>query len=468
MRSLAFALSLLAVGLGGLRGMGAIARADEPRAVLPAMVAIEAGPVVVYMPPDLRSVLAVDADGKRRWRVPIGDQGGIRDLDRLGPHVVAYAGTEALLLAADSGKILGRRPNVVLGTPGGARGCRVREEEGACAIDCECRFEVVSCDDLHALGAPALLPSFEEEVDGQRESHCPIFSGALVGRAGELVITRFPSATDKPFFAVPEVTLARDAHSGREVWRSSALGFFDAALSGVGRDGVCYAGERAGSVVVFDCQRGSVLWRRAATGRGAEPQVEASERGLFVRDGTRATLLGWRDGQPLWEVSVPVDRLVLLEPQAPDTGVDRRFGKAVGGARWLSLADGRTLGDVAFLPGADRWPRRGPAGWVGLAGARLEAWDPSGKSLGGFGTSASFADFVIGDGARVAAWDRHAVTLADLGADRPLATLDGPARVIAFDGAFGHGRVALLIDGKGPWKADDAATFGELRLYRVP
>lgn len=457
-----------AIALAAIALIGASARAESPRAILPAMAAVEAGSTVAFLAPDLRSVLAVDAEGKRRWRVPIGDQGGIRDLDRLGRHVLVYAGTEALLVAADSGKVLGRRAGVTLGTPGGPRGCRLREEEGVCALDCECSFEVVSCDDLHALGPPAQLPHFEEiDADHSRQSRCPIFSGALLGRSGDVLITRFPSATDKPFFAVPEVTLARDARTGAEVWRSDALGFYDAALSGVGRDGICFAGERAGSVVVFDCQRGSILWRRAAMSRGAEPQVEATEQGLFVRDGPRAMLLGWRDGQARWEVVLPLDRLALVAA-SPTPGPDRRFGNAVRGARWLAPDDGRTLADLAFLPGADRWPRRSTAGWWLLAGKRLEGFGPSGSGVGGVGSSSSWSDFVVGDGTRVAAWDRDAVTLADLGADRPITTLDERARVVAFDGAFGRGNLALYVDGKGPWKADDASTFGELRLYRWP
>lgn len=132
-----------AIALAAIALIGASARAESPRAILPAMAAVEAGSTVAFLAPDLRSVLAVDAEGKRRWRVPIGDQ-GIRYFDRLGRHVLVYAGTEALLVAADSGKVLGRRAGVTLGTPGGPRGCRLREEEGVCALDCECSFEVVA------------------------------------------------------------------------------------------------------------------------------------------------------------------------------------------------------------------------------------------------------------------------------------------------------------------------------------
>lgn len=191
-----------------------------------------------------------------------------------------------------------------------------------------------------------------------------------------------PVLTDKPFFAVPEVTLARDARTGAEVWRSDALGFDDAALSGVGRDGIRFAGERAGSVVVFDCQRGSIR-RRAAMSRGAEPQVEATEQGLFVRDGPRAMLLGWRDGQARWEVVLPLDGLALVAA-SPTPGPDRRFGNAVRGARWLAPDDGRTLADSAFLPGADWWPRRSTAGGPLLAGKRLEGFGRAARASAGW------------------------------------------------------------------------------------
>jgi len=465
------------------------AQAAEPRpiAVVPAMSAVQAGRSLALWAPDLRSVLGYDASGKRLWRLATGDQGGQRDLDVLGANVLVYAGTEAILIAPETGKVRGRRADVVLGTPGGKRGCRIREHEGACALACECSFEVIACDTLATLGEPARLPRFEEsDADGTPHSRCPMFSGAVLGRSGDALITSFPAATDKPFFSVPEITIARHARTGAELWRSSEIGFFDEELSGVASDGTCYAGSRAGSLTVFDCQRKTVLWKRPITAvPGGELQVEAKPHGIVVRDGTRVALLDTRSGRPSWQVEVPTTSIVLLGELTPPYGgvvIDRRFGKAIKGARLLKVNDGTTLGEITFGNETDRWPRRfgvGVEGWIVLAGKRIEAYDAAGKSLGGLGSSASFSDYVIGSGPNIAAWDNNAIALATLPATKALSPgsailakaqdiLNGSGlRVVAYEGALGPGHLAVMVDGQGPWDPKKPDSFGELRVYRL-
>lgn len=448
--------------------------AAEPRpsAVIPAMSAVQAGRSLALWAPDLRSVLGYDASGKRLWRLATGDQGGLRDLDVLGANVLVYAGTEAILLAPETGKVRGRRDGVTLGSPGGPRGCRISEHEGACTLECECLFEVIACDTLASLGEPARLPHFEErDEDGTPHSRCPMFSGAVIGRAGDAIITSFPAATDKPFFSVPEITIARHATTGAELWRSAELGFFDEGLSGVASDGICYAGSRAGSLTVFDCQRGTPLWRRTITAaKGGEPQVEVTSAGIVVRDGARAALLDARTGKQSWEVELPAASLMLLAGGAPAPigTIDRRFGKAIKGARILDASDGTTLGEIAFAAGTDRFPRRCDSGWIVIGGKRIEAYNGAGRSLGGLGSSASFSDYVIGTGPHLAAWDKNAITVATLGAAPSDDLVNGSGlNVVAYEGALGPGHLAVMVDGKGPWDPKKPESFGELRLYRL-
>lgn len=468
--------SLLArLGLLLVVGASSTALAAEPQpvAIIPAVSALQVGKSLALWAPDLRSVLGHDAAGKRLWRLATGDQGGLRDLAVLADNLLVYAGTEAILVAPDTGKVKGRRANVVLGSPGGPRGCRISEHDGACALECECSFEIVSCETLASLGEPARLPHFEEaDADGKPGSHCAMFSGGLVGRSGDAIITSFPAATDKPFFSVPEITIARHAKTGAELWRSADLGFFDEELSGVASDGTCYAGSRAGSLTVFDCQRATVLWKRTiAPVEGGAPQVEATAHGILVRDGTRVALLDTRSGRPSWQFEVPATSIVLLAGMPPSATSDRVrvLGKAIKGARILNVTDGKTLGDVVFPPGTERWPRRlGELGWVVVAGKRIEAFDAAGMSLGGLGSSASYRDFVVGSGANIAAWDANAIALSTLTKLDPLVSINGSGlRVVAYEGALGPGRLAVFADGKGPWDPKKPESFGELRCYRL-
>jgi len=457
----------------------ALAAEPRPIAVIPAQSAIQAGKTLVLWAPDLRSVLGYDAAGKRLWRLATGDQGGLRDLAVIGGNVVVYTGTEAILVAPDSGKVRGRRANVELGSPGGPRGCRVNEHDGACALECECSFEIVACDSLASLGEPARLPHFEErDADGTPGSRCAMFSGGLIGRSGDAIITSFPAATDKPFFSVPEITIARHAHTGAELWRSTELGFFDEQMSGVAdagtNGGTCYAASRAGSLTVFDCQRATVLWKRTiASVEGGEPQIEATPQGIFVRDGTRVALLDTRSGRPSWQFEVPATSIVLLAGMSTHASSDRVVGKAVGkaikGARILNVTDGKMLGDVVFPPGTERWPRTiADLGWVVVGGKRIEAFDAAGMSLGGLGSSASYRDFMVGSGANIAAWDSNAISLANVTTlTRPVSINGSGLRVVAYEGVLGAGRLAVFADGQGLWDPKKPESFGELRLFRL-
>ena len=71
------------------------------------------GATLALYTPDLRSVIGLDRDANRRWRVATGDQGGLRDLAVLGDRLLVYAGREALLVAPDSGhEVMRTRPSI--------------------------------------------------------------------------------------------------------------------------------------------------------------------------------------------------------------------------------------------------------------------------------------------------------------------------------------------------------------------
>jgi len=452
-------------------------QAPSAIAIIPAMDALQVGSTLALWAPDLRSVLGHDAAGKRLWRLATGDQGGLRELDTLQGNLLIYAGAEAILVAPADGKVLGRVPEVRLGAPGGPVGCRIREAEGACALACECRFQPLSCGDLSPLGPAATLPRFETRgPDGEPDLRCPMFSGAVLGRSGDAVITAYPGNTDQPFFGVPEVVIARHAKTGAELWRSAELGFFEPDLSGVAGDDTCYAASRAGRLIVFDCHRATVRWHRSFTvPKGGEPQVEPAASGLLVRDGGRALLLDLRSGEARWSVEVPGDRIVLV-PNPRDATPERRVARSVRGARVIDPTSGARLADLGFPDGTDRWPRPFGQGWIVLGERRVEAFDARGRSLGGLGSSHRYGGLVVGSGDRVAVWDAHALTVAPIGstgstgspgATGPTVALEAPdQRVVGYEGALGVGALAVLKDGRGPWEPKDPDSFGELRLYR--
>ncbi len=483
-----------ATALVVLACLGAPSRAEEPRPlrIVPAMQAIQLGATTALWAPDLRSILGHDREGQRLWRVATGDPGGPRDLARLGDNLLAEAGGEALLIAPGDGRVLGRRSIIA---PVAARAapttsdlpvpepCRVTAHGGACALRCPCSFEVVRCDDLSPLGPAARLPAVDPmSLTHVGASRCPSFSGALLGRAEDVVITSFPdtpATAGKPFFGVSEIVVARDARTGEERWRSSEPGFFDEALAGVAADGVCYAGSRAGTLTVFDCQRATVLWRRPlARARGSALQIEVVGDGLLVRDGVSVGLFDPRTGHARWQVDLPPDRLALLAGSAgpADGGApERSLPSAIRSARILRLDDGARLGEIVLPTGTERWPRRfadpagGTSGWIVMSPKRVEAYDERGQLLGGVGSSHTLTDYVAGDAADVAVWDPLALTVATLTSTRPATAWNlAPARVIAFEGALGPGGLVVLVDGRGPWDPKDPTTFGEARFYRIP
>jgi len=455
-------------------------------AIQPAQQAVSVGSIVAAWSPDLRSILGFDLTGKRLWRLPTGDQGGLRDLEVYSEHILAYAGTEALVLAPKSGKVLGRRANVALLGPGDASTdwCRIDSRDGVCALRCACSFELVDCDTLATVGPRVQLSRFEElDPDGTRTSHCPFISGALLGRSGDALVASFPVKTDKPFFGVPEEVIAVSAATGDVLWRSPDLGRFDPELSGVGSDGkTCFAGSRAGSLIVFDCQRASPKWRRTISIlKGIEAQVGAvpsnpsnpsGPHSLLVRDGPKVLALELGSGELLWSRALSPKSVALTDPP-PVSESSHRFAltrdRKVEAVTLYEAATGRIIAELPLPVGTRTFPLRTSWGWLAVGESELVAFGPDGATLMSRGFGRNRAPLVSGAYALVASDQQLEVFNVGrfIAGGAPIASVSGQlgrARPIALVEQPDGLAVAVLRDGGKAWDASDPETFGELHF----
>jgi hypothetical protein len=459
----------------------------ETLAIQPAQQAVSVGEVVAAWSPDLRSVLGFDLGGKRLWRLPTGDQGGIRDLVAHGDNVLAYAGTEALVIEPTSGKVLGRRANVALLGPGDASTdwCRIESRDGVCAKRCACSFELVDCDTLATLGPSVQLSRFEElDPDGARTTHCPLFSGALLGRSGDALIASFPVKTDKPFFGVPDEVTAVSASTGKVLWRAPDFGRFEPELSGVAGDGkTCFVGSRAGSLIVFDCQRASPKWQRTIsiikgieTQVGALPQSSSGPLGLLVRDGANVLALELGSGSVLWSKALTPRSVALTDPP-PTSGAPHRFAVArdrkVETATLYEAATGKVIAELPMPVGTRTFPVRKAWGWLAQGESELVAFGPAGATLMNRGLARNHTPISAGAHLLVASdqkLDIVQVAPGNAGTSIPATTVSGQlgrARPIALVEQSDGLAVVLLREGKSAWDASDPETFGELHFMRL-
>lgn len=463
------------------------AKPGEPRtlAIQPAQVALSLGESVFAFSPDMRSVLSFSPKGERLWRVGVGDQGGAKDLRTLGPTLTAYAGQEALALDPESGKVLGRRALMLPDPEQPESGCELAHRDGVCALRCACSFELVRCDTLATLGPMVVLTSLAPVGEATR-ARCPSYTGGLLGRAGDALIASSPIASDTPFFGVAEEALAVSATSGEVLWRSKGLGRLDPQLSGVAEDRAsCFAGSRAGSVQVFDCQRATPRWRRdISIVKAIEPQVFAAKDLLIVRDGKTLRGLALADGRERWAVELP-QRTVAW----PSRG-----GRSHGGladpanersALWGSRPDTLALFELETGPSAGK---RGatlplPAGIntaplmnehliVALGRDDIVVHNHLGEPL--LTSVRRKGQSPIVSGPALVFAGPEGVELFTLEAEgrvlTPRVVFEGPlakSRPIALSVDAIALRIALLREGKGGWDPSDPNTFGELHFITV-
>lgn len=461
-------LALVAVFGASLSLGSASAQPGEPRtlAIHPAQVALPLGEAVFAFSPDMRSVLGFSANGERLWRVGIGDQGGAKDLRTLGPTLIAYAGQEALALDPVSGKVLGRRPLTLPDPDQPEAGCELAHRDGVCALRCACSFELVRCDTLTTVGPRVTLPSLAPVGDATR-ARCPSYTGALLGRVGDTLIASSPIATDTPFFGVAEEAIAVSATTGEVLWRNNGLGRLDAQLSGVSEDRAsCFAGSRAGSVQVFDCQRATPRWRRdISIVKAIEPQVFAAGGLLIVRDGKKLRGLTLADGQERWAVELP--QRTVAWPSRGGT-----FGAWSSRPDTLALLDPVTGKREQTLPlpsGLVSSPRYSEHLRVSLGRDDLVVHGAAGESLlttrrrPGQAIQLSEQALLFATPERV---ELHTLDLSSHTLARR-AVFEGPLAKSRPAGLFTTPdglRVVLLRDGKGGWDPSDPTTFGELHF----
>ncbi len=422
------------------------AHALEPKAIVPAMQAVQAGKVVVAWAPDYRSVLGLDGDGARVWRLATGDQGGGRDLERVGDNVVVYAGQEAILVAPDSGKVLGRRAGV---TRGAKDGCAVREQDGACALSCGCSFEVVACGTLATLGKPIVT------TPEPGTSACHAFEPEIVGRAGDTIVMTVPSQASRTSRVVP-IARGYDAKTGAVRWESALLSRLRGEQSGVGPE-MCSAVTDSGKLMGFDCANGALVWELGLDTKSM-PQVDRTAAGVLVADGPYVSLLDARTGAPRWRVAragLALMASVVPRERTGNWDVARVYGD-----------DGAILGDVKLPAGIAQAPRRFGDGWVALGKSNIAAFDGRGKSLGGIGTSAVWFGVAVGT-RKLLGWDGNAVTIVHAPSKRASIVINEPSEVVAFEGPIGDGHLVTLLRPREAWDATNPETFGELRFYAV-
>lgn len=461
-------LVLIAVVGASLPFGSASAKPGEPRtlAIHPAQVALSLGESVFAFSPDMRSVLGFSANGERLWRVGIGDQGGARDLRTLGPTLVAYAGQEALALDPSSGKILGRRSLTLPDPEQPEAGCELAHRDGVCALRCACSFELVRCDTLTTVGPKVTLPSLAP-VGDTTKARCPSYTGALLGRAGDTLIASSPIATDTPFFGVAEEAMAVSATTGEVLWRNRGLGRLDAQLSGVSEDRAsCFAGSRAGSVQVFDCQRATPRWRRdISIVKAIEPQVFAAGELLIVRDGKTLRGLALADGQERWAVEL-AQRAVAWPSRG---GVFSTWSNRPDTLALFDPASGRREQTLALPAGLVSSPRYSEHLRVSLGRDDLVVHGALGETLLTTRRRPGQAIQLSGQALLFATPDRvelHALELSSQALALRTA-FEGPlakSRPVGLFTTPGGLRVVLLRDGKGGWDPSDPTTFGELHF----
>lgn len=484
----AIRLALAVVALLTVAASGS-ARADGSVILArPAVAGVVSGDLVVALGLDLRTVTAFDRQGARRWLVRVEGEGGGAGAD-LSLHkgggrdlVAVHLGARLTLLDPRDGSVVAAREVGPVATPA-TPGCALERHGGACAVRCPCSLALVACDDLAPLGAPFTSPRLATvesvvgdagvAIPGERDparasrSGCGGREGALVGRAGDLIVATVPGATSRTAaIAAPPRVVGVHARSGEVRWSSEVLGrrWPAPGLVGVAADaGACWIGGLDGRLEVFDCQTGEARWSaKGLTHRGAAPQADlvraaGEERAaLLVRDGEHVRLRWLDTGHVRWSVHAPTERVVAA-------GFDGRIhlGAAVD-VRVVAPADGAT---VAFLPAPAGPPPRHVEPLDGgtlvvAAGAVSRAGSDGGERARR--ALAPLQALHVGDSA-LAAVGRGRVTVVDRDSLLPVHELtDGTYRVLGLDGGLGRGVIAVLRQDA----ASDAGGASEVRLIR--
>ncbi|NMB75863.1 MAG: PQQ-binding-like beta-propeller repeat protein [Myxococcales bacterium] len=222
--------------------------------------------------PDYLHVAAFDArSGKLRWRSRFQEKAaGFHSLHLASDRVFVYAGNRIVALEAAGGKLVVSRTVPWHEDRRNRSGCTLDVRLGACALDCQCSFQFLSCRDLTPIGPTyRATETCFEPMDDLDEGGCSCGPGAwLLGRAGELLLACIEDAASRETsaFSGQRAVIAVDRRTSREVYRSAALGVSSwwREGSGVSPDGeVCWLrGGKGDGLRIFSCQTGALLSHR--------------------------------------------------------------------------------------------------------------------------------------------------------------------------------------------------------------
>lgn len=280
---------------------------------LEALDAVLRGGEVVLVESDGAHVRALDVEtGAERWRAPTGATARAALLSDLG-------GGRLLVQLPSRFVTVDRQAGRVVATRELALGWRfVFRNAGACALNGECDFTPIACDDARPLGAPLSIRRLELHDDRGRHASC-VGERVVIGRAGELSLYAV-GLEGRPAAEV----IALDG-AGAVRWRSEAVACASCTPlgAGVSSDGtLCWTTDRLERELVvraFECATGRPRFtRRVTTPAGhRHPAVVtgwlAQPAGLVISAHEEVALIG-RDGRVLWERrDVPARTLALPE-----------------------------------------------------------------------------------------------------------------------------------------------------------
>jgi|GEM_PF-1638566 len=453
--------------------------AADPDVLLgrPASDALLWGDTLVVLAPDHRGVSGLSLGGERRWHValaPPDDEGpfALRALSGRDGRVAVVLGDRVVVVdpktgGADEPRETGRfsattRP-----------GCELEQRAGACAVSCPCGFQLVACDTLAPIGPRWALPSASRDAaDDPDSTRCSGRRGAVVGRAGDLLLASVPGPrAARTTFFVPYVLAAVDRGTGELRWTSEPLGktWPTAGLTGVAPDGrSAWIGGAGGHVDVFDAQTGAVRWSADQKApKTAEPQAvpvagnEADgQPGLLVRAGERIQRRRIGDGRVVWTIHAPTERVV---PSGWRGDVEVLRGD---GFRLVDPANGAAVASIP-LPGA-RGRRRVKSlesGWLVGGDGYVGRFDTAGRAVAERRVAGSDG-FLLGDSA-IALRGRDKLTVVDAESLLPIYELGGTSyTLVAVEGPLGRGVLAAVRHADRPFDKTDPESFGEVRIVR--
>lgn len=346
----------------------------------PAQDAIAVGDVAVLLEADFLHLVAIDVHtGKRRWRRKLRPQTtGRHTLHRHQDRVILRADSELYVFGARDGKLHAELHDVY--------GALV-ERRGGCAYEARCHAWLCDCLTGTKQGKPhsGTAVHIYRRDGGPHDIRCK-FNPHVLGRSGSVVVARVEakssSHTPSPMGQPPPALAGFDASTGRQIYRTAALGQGQVITEVVPAHGICWVADaHGGKLSGLDCATAKTLWARPfAPARDLEDELDVREpddRSLLVlRPGKSQTLVQLVDlktGALRWRVRLAADERPLLRGEQ----VELIYGEADYDYAVLDPATGARVG--GFHVPEDQHLRSDPAGGFVLLGSPTVEIDPQGK-----------------------------------------------------------------------------------------